>query len=107
MFLFPSGLARTRLASLVVAATQEVASACDGVRRTRRCAEPCYRPDWRLPPRSTAVARQQRSPSSVSAGYPPPPLSRLEGALRRTIALFGSFPASVPSSARAFAFPPD
>src|SRR6266704_3201458 len=103
VLLLPSGLARTWMASLVIGTAQETASAYDSARRTERCAESCYRPDRRLPPGSTAVARQQRRPPSVSPVYPPLSLSRLQGALRRAPALFCPFPATAPSLAGVFA----
>src|SRR5579863_5399388 len=65
----------------------------------QRCAGSAHWLDRRLPSRPTAVARQQRRPPFVSAVYSALPLSRLQGALRRTTTLFRSLPTTALSAA--------
>src|ERR1035437_9431327 len=99
MLLVPAGTAQSRLASLVVAATQETTPAGRGVGRTQRCAGFAHWLHRRLPSPPAAVARQQPGPPSVSAVYSALPLSRLQGALRRATSLFCPLPkTALPSS---------
>src|SRR6266478_5932237 len=60
VLLIPPGIARSRLASLAVAATQEAASTSGKVGPTQRCAASAYGLDRRLLSPPAAIAHKQR-----------------------------------------------
>jgi hypothetical protein len=99
MLRVPASIVRTRMAALVVTATQKAAPALDRVGRKQRCTGSAHEFPRRLPSAPTAVARQPRRPPSVPAVYSALPLSRLQSALRRATALFCSLPAAAVSTA--------
>src|SRR6266481_5719541 len=60
VLLVPPGIARSRMASLAVAATQEAAPTSGRVGPTQRCAASAYGLDRRLLSPPAAIAHQQR-----------------------------------------------